>query len=618
MATKTTTIKKKNIKKTEKGNAAFYIALFFVAILTGITYFPSLKNNFVNWDDIIYIMNNDMITALSSQNIIKMFTSFWMGNYHPVTILSFAIDYHFVQVTPYGYHLHNFILHIINSVLVCIFCYRLLNRNVLVSFIVAALFAVHPLHVESVAWISERKDLLYTLWFLLSMIAYLYWLQKKQVLYLVLTLVFFILSLLAKAQAVTLPLALLLIDYYYERRFIVKTLLEKVPFFLLSLGAGILAVFAQKADNAVNVLHLSRLTSFFFGQYSLGVYLFKLVIPVNQRALYEYPLNPDGSAPFYIYLFPVLSLAVAFVIYRSWKKYKYISFGLLFFFFTIFPVLQFLPVGQAIVAERYSYIPFIGLFIIPAMGFDLLRRKVTGGRKNILIYAGGGVLILFILLSWARIQVWKDSVALWTDVMEKDPGSVTAYINRGFIYNQDDYKLYDKAIKDCNDGMKIDSNNHKLYINRATSYRHLGMIDLAVADFTTALIKDTNDYQPYLDRGVLYTDHLGKYDMGIADFKSYLKRRSDNKNVVYNLGVAFYKKASYDSSMVYISRTLKIDPDYAEAHYLCSLLYALNNDFKSAYDHGARAQALGFAMDPALMKDWQQRANIVTPQIPKQ
>lgn len=618
MATKTTNIKKKNLQKTGKGNLVFYFSLLFIVILTAVTYFPSLNNNFVNWDDIIYIMNNDMITALSFQNLEKIFSSFWMGNYHPVTILSFALDYHFVQVTPYGYHFHNFILHIINSVLVSIFCYRLFNKNVLVSFIVAALFAVHPLHVESVAWISERKDVLYTFWFFLALIAYVYWLEKKEARYLVFTLIFFMVSLLAKAQAVTLPLVLLIIDYFYARKFTLRTLVEKVPFFLLSLGAGILAVFAQKADNAINVFNFSRLTSFFFGQYSLGVYLFKLVIPVNQRALYEYPLNSDGSAPYYIYLFPMLIIAIAFVIYKSWKKYKYISFGLLFFLLTILPVLQFFPVGEAIVAERYSYVPFIGLFIIIAVGFEQVRKKVTGGMKNIMIYCGTGVIVLFVLISWARIQVWKDSISLWTDVMEKNPKSVTAYINRGFMYNQDDYKLYNNAIKDCDEGLKIDPNNHKLYINRATSYRHLGMFDLAIADFTTSLKKDTSDYQPFLDRGVLFTDKLDKYDLGIADFKSYMKRRPDDKNVLYNLGVAFYKKGNLDSSLVYINRTLQMAPDYKEAHYLCSLLYAMKLDFKAAYDHGAQAQALGFAMDPALMKDWQQRANIVSPHLPKQ
>ena len=618
MATRTNTIKRKNIQKKGKGNLAYYISLLFVVILTTITYFPSLKNNFVNWDDIIYIMNNDMITAVSMKNIVKMFSSFWMGNYHPVTILSFAFDYHFVRMTPYGYHLHNFLLHIINSVLVAVFCYRLLNKNVLVSFIVAALFAVHPLHVESVAWVSERKDLLYTLWFLLSLIIYLYWLQKKTAGYLVLSILCFIISLLAKAQAVTLPLVLVLIDYYYERRFTLGTVLEKVPFFLLSLGIGLLAIAAQQADNAVNVFHLSRVTSFFFGQYSLGVYLFKLIIPINQRALYEYPLNPDGSAPFYIYLFPLLLLAIAFVIWKTWNKNRFIPFGLLFFLFTILPVLQFFPVGEAIVAERYSYIPFIGLFIIIALGFDRLLQKSKGTLKNILLYGGAGVIILFILFSWGRIQVWKDSVALWTDVMEKDPKSVTAYINRGFIYNQDDFKLYNKAIQDCNDGMKIDSNNHKLYINRATSYRHLGLNDLAVADFTTALKKDSTDYQPYIDRGVIYTDLLNKFDLGIADFKSYLRHRSDNKTVLYNLGVAYYKKANYDSSMAYINKALQIAPDYAEAYYLCALLYALKNDFKNAYAYGSQAQSHGFATDPELLKGWQQRANIISPQLPKQ
>lgn len=611
---RTANTKKKPLKETRQG--LHYLFLFVIVIIAMIAYIPSLNNDFVNWDDIIYVMNNDMIRSISIENFSKIWTSFWMGNYHPVTLLSFAFDYHFFQMTAHGYHYHNLVLHLINTVLVFFFCYHLFAKNTTIASIVSLLFAIHPMHVESVAWISERKDLLYTLYYMLALISYIYYCKRKQIGYLVLALLFFIISILSKAQAVTLPLVLILIDYYLSRKFTFVSILEKAPFFLLALAGGIVAIFAQKADNSINAVGLTGISSLFCGFYSIWFYLFKLLIPLHLNCLYEYPFTEAGNIPFYIYLSPLIVILLALVLILTWKKHSYITFGILFFLFAIFPVLQFLPVGQAIVAERYSYIPYIGLFIIAGFGFEAAMKKMMAGRKRMITYTGLVVIFLFFILTWSRAAVWKDSVSLWTDVMEKNPKSVTAYINRGYIYNQDPYKQYDKAIKDCNDGLKVDSNSFKLYINRGTSFRKLAMYDLALADFSKALKKNPKSYDTYLDRGILYTDQFAKYDLGIADFREFLKFSPNNKDGNYNMGVAFYKKGDYDSSMVYTLKAIAISKDYAGAHYLCSLLYAMKNDYSNAYYHGSQAEMLGFSMDQDLMKNWRVKANIpATPTV---
>jgi tetratricopeptide (TPR) repeat protein len=228
-----------------------------------------------------------------------------------------------------------------------------------------------------------------------------------------------------------------------------------------------------------------------------------------------------------------------------------------------------------------------------------------------MITTGGlAVFFLFFILTWSRAAVWKDSVSLWTDVMEKNPKSITAYINRGYIYNQDPYKLYDKAIKDCNDGLKIDSNAFKLYINRGTSFRKLAMYDLALADFSKAIQKNPKSYDTYLDRGILYTDQFSKYDLGIKDFREFLKYSPNNKDANYNMGVAFYKKGVYDSSLVYTLKAIAIYKEYSLAHYLSALLYSMKNDYVNAYFHGSQAQQLGFAIDTELLNGWRVKANI--------
>jgi len=603
---------KKKSKNTAPRNSHF--SLVFIVIATVAAFYLSVRNDFVNWDDVIYIMNNDMIKTLSFEHLTKMFSSFWMGNYHPLTILSFTFDYSMFKLSAQGYHLHNLILHLVNAVLVYFVTWHLFKKNNLIAFIVSILFAVHPMHVESVAWISERKDLLYTMYFLLAMLAYIFYNQTRKNKYLYYTLVCFTLSLLAKAQAVTLPVVLLLIDYFVVRKPDIKMFLEKIPFFALSLIFGIIAIMAQKTDDSINPVGISVLNSFFYAQYSIWIYLFKLILPVNLTCLYNYPFTAEGNVPFYIYLSPVIVVLLFITIIKTWKKNPAICFGLLFFLVVIFPVLQFLPVGQAIVAERYSYIPYIGLFFIIAMLFVQFRDLMkSSGNKKTLNYSGVGVILLLCLLTWNRTKVWTDSISLWTDVMEKNPSCLSAYVNRSYMYIQ--YKQYDKAIKDCNDGLKIDSNHYKLYLNRGTAYRDMAIYDLALKDFSIAIKKNPRSYDTYLDRGILYTDRFNKFDSGIYDFKYYLTFRPEDINGNYNLAVAYFKKQNYDSSLYYCIKTLELSPDYTGAHYVSALVYAVKQDFAKAYEHGSRAQTLGFVVDQALLENWRSKANIIMPEL---
>ena len=598
-------------KKIPKKKDLFWnYKLIVVLAITSVAYYPSMNNGFLNWDDIIYVMNNDMIKTFSIGNVSKMFSSFYMGNYHPFIIFSFAVDYLFFQLNATGYHVHNLILHLINTFLVYAFCYFLLNKKINIALIVSLLFAIHPIHVESVAWISERKDLMYTMYFILSLISYLFYIEKKEGKYLILSVALFVFSLLSKAQAVTLPLVLILIDYFLSRKISLKTILEKIPFFILSLIFGIVAIYAQQADNSVNPNNISVFNSLFYAQYSIWVYLFKLVFPIWQTCLYEYPVDLSGNPPLYIYLSPLIILLLGFMIFKTWKKWKTGTFSILFFLVTIFPVLQFLPVGQAIVAERYAYIPYIGLFILIASLFVMAWDKAKNSSARMLYTSLGYVIIAFLsIATFNRTKIWYDSVTLWTDVMEKNPKSVTAYVNRGYMYNQ--YKDYEKALQDCNDGIKLDSNYFKFYVNRAVSYRNTGRYDLAIGDFSKALLKNPKDYSTYLDRGILYTDQFQKYDLGIADFKVYLTFRPDDVNGSYNMAVAYFKKQSFDSAMVYCNKAILLSPEVAGPYYIKALICDAKGDYGNAFLFGSKAKQSGFALDDALLQGWQKKAGIV-------
>lgn len=552
--------KKKIISKNEN---LLNWKLLLLVMVSFLAFVPSLKNGFVNWDDIVYIMNNDMITSFSWINLQKIFSSYFMGNYHPFILLSFSFDYNLFKLTPNGYHLHNLVLHIINTFLVYAFFFHLLKKNVNVAVTIALLFAIHPMHVESVAWVSERKDLLYTAYFFLSLIAYTLYLQRGKTAYYFLALLFFTFSLLSKAQAVTLPLVLFLIDYFLNRKFDWKSVFEKAPFLILSLIFGIVAIFAQKANSFINPSGIPLSDSMFYAPYGLFIYLIKFLFPFYQTAVYTYPVTLEGTIPLYIFFSPLVFIVLAFAIWKTWKNNRYITFGLLFFLTTIFPVLQFLPVGPALVSERYTYIPYIGLAAIAAIFFWEKRASISLQTKKILDTSAILLILLFILLTWNRNMVWKDSVTLWTDVLDKNPGCLEAYGNRAFIFNEN--KQYEEALKDLNAGLVIDPANVSFYKSKGIIFDHMGKYDLALANYSKALEYNPDEYKCYLLRGIIYTDKFAKYDSGIADFKKYLTRYPDDINATFNLGVANYNNRNYDTARFYCLKVLKLNPGNEEA-----------------------------------------------------
>ena len=234
-----------------------------ILLLTLIAFYPSINCSFINWDDQFYVTDSKLIQSLSFENIKKIFSteSVVALNYHPLTILSLAIDYHLGNLDPRQYHFTNLFIHILNTLLVFFFAYKLSDRKLIVGIFVSIFFGIHPMHVESVAWIAERKDVLYTFFFITGLLTYLSYSETKKKKFLVLTFIFFFLSVLSKAMAVVFPFVILLIDYYKARKVSLEVFVEKIPFFLISLIFGIFALRIQ-----VNEINFSYQTLSFFNQ----------------------------------------------------------------------------------------------------------------------------------------------------------------------------------------------------------------------------------------------------------------------------------------------------------------------------------------------------------------
>lgn len=581
--------------------------LLFIALLSFMAYFNSFYNELImNWDDAGYIVNNTFIQNLSIESIKAMFSKFYMHNYHPLTTLSYALEYAISETNPFIYHVNNFILHLLNAFLVFVLVRKLTNEQRLLPFFVALLFAVHPMHVESVAWISERKDVLYTFFFLLSLIAYLKYIdsENRSWRYLGFALLFFLGSLMSKSAAVTLAPVLLLIDYFRHRAFNGRLLLEKVPFFAFSLLFGMLAISSQ--DTAIQDLTpmLTFAERLMISMFAFVTYLYKALLPLNLSAMYAYPIKVDNQLPMVYYLMPIVVAAIAFALWRM-RKSRILVFGFLFFLFNIGLVLQLVPVGGVILSERYTYVPYIGLLLLLAWPLTLLKNN----SKNLYAVFLLLLAIAFSVLSFDRVKYWKNGDVLFTDVIKKYPLLPYAYNNRGFLY-WDYYavKVYKdlpaqkdvyvrKAYADFTMALQLDPTYTEAFSNRAVLLFNTGRIEESLIDFNALLRLDSinidgllgrantlstlkrfeeslKDYSAYLRqkpddaraliwRATAYTN-TGRYEAASMDLRKSAAINPNDHEVWYWMGLGHFKQARFDSALVYFDKTISLKSDFAE------------------------------------------------------
>ena len=489
----------------------------FILILTAIIYLPTLNAGFVNWDDPDYIYNNYVIKDLS--HLTDFFTVPIQGNYHPVTMISLALNYAVSGYDAWSYHLLNLVLHLVNCFLVYRFTLLLSRNNILIAFVTSLLFAVHPMHVESVAWVSERKDVLYTLFFLAGHITFTKYIDtgvKKEYW---MTLLFLVLSLLSKPAAVIFPVSLFCIDILRSRTFSFKLFTEKIPFFIPALLMGLLTISGQKEIGATGEEYFGLGSNILFGFYGIMMYFFKLILPFGQSAFYPFPpINEKLSTVYYIA--PLFTLLLALITYITWKKHKAVAFGISFYIVNLLLVLQVFSVGSAVIAERYTYVPYIGIFYIAGYLLTILVKKDVKKSYQVTVPVG----LIFSILAFLQVQNWKDGAALWDNVIKNQPSS-RAYNSRGNLLR--DEKQYPLALEYYTKAIQINKADHESFNNRANVYMD-----------------------------------LNKFDSAYIDYKNALAIRP-GYNVTYdNLGAMFAKKNMFDSALYYLNKAIQLNPDY--------------------------------------------------------
>jgi regulator of sirC expression with transglutaminase-like and TPR domain len=611
-------------------NRQILLVAFLLIILVLITYRKAFNNDFVDWDDYTYVVDNNLVRDTQGTTIKDVLSQPVSLNYHPLTILSLRLNNNTCTDCQNGisaapFIRWNIIIHTLNTLLVFIFIFLLTKRKIPVAFIVAALFGVHPMHVESVVWVSERKDVLYSFFFLSGLIAYIKYLDsgkktRKSYLWLGGTFIMFLLSCLSKAMAVVFPLTLLLINFWMVepgkdkenpgplKGISVKSLLPLVPFFIVSLVFGILAISINKV-NSFSFWHRIQ-----FASWGFLAYVLKFIFPVNQVALYPYPTQTafeSGSIGSMLKLAPFIFLAVAVLIIYSFRKTKLLVFGAGFFFVTVMMVLQFISVGISMIADRYTYLSYIGLAFIPAM---LIGE--TSSRKRVPLYIlTACFVVLLIILSGKQTEVWRNSETLWTNVINRYPAEETPRSLRGIYYFKqseivgdiknkkilekkafDDFSIAIKAgtkradvfestgciygrngdpanaIQCFDKAIDINPGKGSAYYNRALALSGLNRITEALRDYNLALVyQPQNAYRIIANRYTLYFD-TGKIREAIQDLDYLIEMDSKNVILYYNRALARAQLNNIQGAVDDCKKALGIQPSDQQTRELLDKL----------------------------------------------
>ncbi|MES2838503.1 MAG: tetratricopeptide repeat protein [Bacteroidota bacterium] len=535
------------------------IQLGILMLLGLVIYLPTINYEYTNWDDLEYITNNNLVKDFTLSKIPEIFSSYVMGNYHPLTILSFALEVNFFGESASVMHVTNFSFHILNSILL-LFLLKKINLNWLFCFFPALLFLAHPLHVESVAWISERKDVLYCFFFLLSCIYYFDFKQSAKKSKYYLSILFFVFSLLSKGQAVVLPLVLICLEVIKTNKFNFKELvINKIPFFILSLVFGVIAIKAQAAVDIIGSPNkLSFVEQIVIGLNGLFFYIKSTFLPFKLSTLYSYPLTI--SSLFYIKALIAL-LLIGFVIVK-FKSEKNILFSFILFFVAVFPVLQFLPVGNAVYADRYYYVPSIGLFLF----LSFLLSKYAIKLKTTTLFSLTFVFCLLLsAISFSQVKVWKNSFTLWEQVRVNYPETPSAWYNTGNYFLKAKTPNYKEALPYFEKSTQLKSNYPKAYNNLGVCYYNLGDYNKALKAYKSAYSLDSNQADITLNVGKA-NDMLAKYDEAIMWFNKAKNLDATNDIIYYNLGISNFKKGNIDSSIYFYNSAIKLNTNNAEVY----------------------------------------------------
>lgn len=535
-----------------------------LVVLVFVAFFPGLGGGFVNWDDPKFVLENWIIKGLGPDNIRAMFTSYVNGNYGPLTLLSFAVDFHFFGSDPFFYHLHNLLLHAANTLLV-FWLLQLFGARRLGSWCGAILFAIHPLRVESVTWITERKDVSYAFFFLLSLISYLYYRRNEKPKFYALSLFFCLLSLFTKGQAVTLPFLFLLCDWYKGVEFNRRTMKQLIPFFFLSFLFVFITIMGKFVTKDFNQ-HFTWTFRFLIASWGLIFYLVKTFVPFNLSPFYPFPATTAEALPLEFQAAPAVVFVLGVLLLLSARRDRSLAFGVGFFVIAVFPVLQLVPAGPVAAADRFTYLPSIGISYLlarltelPAIASSLRRHAWTA------ILLGLLTTVFFVYLTRSTCLIWKDSISLWQRAVAYAPANHIPNSHLGTSYLEAGNAT--EAIPHFTRALEINPEYAEAFQNRGYSYMMTGADDLALADFERAIRLPQHNDRPFLHRGTL-KHRQGDVRGAIEDYTKAIELNPALEAAYFNRAVARRQLGNLADALSDLERSRQLSPDSEETRSL--------------------------------------------------
>lgn len=522
-----------------------WIYLLFFVLVFPLVYYKLFTAGFISWDDPEILLANRDVHQFSVK---QFFTNFYVGNYHPVTMLNYAIDWQLFGKSALGYHAENILWHLINTVLVY-FIAKELKLKQLQALLLSAVFAFHPLQLETIAWVAERKTLLYSFFFLLAIWYYLKYKQQSQIKSLTLVYVCFILSLLSKPAAVVFPLLLMALDVFIYQENLKVTYKRYILFFVIALVFGVITIKAQQ--EAKFLLNTHDYNVFYkIGIFGYGIfhYIYKFMLPINLSAFYGYP-----DKLIVISVIGVLMIiALVFAVYLLIKRKHYLLlFAVSFFVINIILVLQIISFGDAIVADRYMYLPVIGLTLALIYLF---------GKHQYLKIPAVAVVVIFSIASFARAAVWVDSLTLFKDTLKKEPGSFLVLNSLGSEYTMQGNPK--QAIPFLNKAIAVAPDYYKGYYNRGLAYVQLQQNDKALDDFNKAINyhKQGNHAKSYVARANVYYN-LKDFTKAIKDAEKALSIDAKNSKANFLLGNCYDDLNDLPKALSYYNTSIQLNPE---------------------------------------------------------
>ncbi len=563
------------------------IVLFYAVIIV-ISFFPyiSLLNaDFVYWDDDVYIVENERVKkGLTLENVKWAFSTTYFGFYYPLTWISHMFDCSLYCLNPKMHHLTNIVWHILNTILVFTFFKIATNEN-FKSFVLASLFAVHPLNVESVAWISERKNLLAAFFFISGLNLYLFYLKSKSKTRYALIFISYLLGMIAKPILVTFPFSLLLLDFWplkrikYEKNFYIKNksiIFEKIWFLILAPLFIYLTIIAQKEADALATLEKIPLQDRMAGAIiALKDYIFNFLFPVNLTALYPHLKN--NYSIFSVVISTVLLGAFLFICLKLQKKEPVYLFGFLWFIVNLSPVLGIIQVGEQARADRYMYIAMLGLLSLVV--FVVTKEKILNVNKKVVFGFYLLILIALSLKTHYQCLTWKNTETLFTHMIKISPNASQAYHNIAIILKK--RGDIDGAIEYYKKAILIDPCKSKSLNNLGSCYAEKGDYENAIKCFKKAIECNPNLSQGYYNLGII-SELSGKTDEAINYFKKTIELEPDKWTAYDNLGRCFIKKGDFNMAIDHFKKACDLMPNNEQLLYNYGYALEQSGDLEKA------------------------------------